>query len=309
MINFSPVLSKVDPRSSWIGYLIGAGTVLSFGIALLDPSASRELSLLERVLFWSVTVAVALILLEGVQMLFGRTPWASRLTAFAQVLIAGAIGAFLFSAFSVVVLDRLLALPGSDTYQDELSVMGILEELGYSAGGIILFWSLLNAPRLLMIAYQQEDMETPQHGMAALESNNVVQNSTVGFETEDQALLEFIRRLPHRYRSDVIAMTAELHYLRVYTRHGEALILMSFGRAVEALKAVPGMTIHRSHWVSIRHVTGLETQGDRVLCRLDNGSKFPVSRSNRTRLRKALEHRDRQYAVAITDEIVRQARS
>ena len=294
--SFSSALSKVDPRYSWIGYLVGAGTALSVGIALLDPSASRDLALPERTLFWLINVAVALLLLESVQMALGRSRLASRLTPIAQILIAGAIGAFLFSALSVLLLDRLLALPGSDAYQDELSVRGLLEEIRYSAGGTILFWILLNAPRLLIMAYQEE-FETQKKGEKSSDTSNDACGS-VGDDvaTTDPALFDLIRRLPRRYRGDVIAMTAELHYLRVYTRDGEALILMSFGRAVEALNAINGMTIHRSHWVSIRHVQDIETQGERVYCRMDNGSVFPVSRANRARLRKALEARDTKLA-------------
>ena len=84
-------------------------------------------------------------------------------------------------------------------------------------------------------------------------------------------LLDLLSRLPRRIGTDIVAISAELHYLRVYTRNGEALILMSFGRAVEALGVIPGQAIHRSHWIALAHIATLDSDGDRVICRLDTG--------------------------------------
>jgi len=75
---------------------------------------------------------------------------------------------------------------------------------------------------------------------------------------------------------------------------------MSFGRAVQALGVIPGQRVHRSHWVALAHVLSLESDGDRVLCRLETGLDLPVSRTYRTRLRAALALRDERRLLHAT---------
>jgi DNA-binding LytR/AlgR family response regulator len=116
-------------------------------------------------------------------------------------------------------------------------------------------------------------------------------------------LIDLLSRLPRRIGTDIVAVSADLHYLRVYTSSGEALILMSLGRAVEALGVIPGQKIHRSHWVALAHVLSLDNDGDRVLCRLKNGLQLPVSRTYRTRLRAALATRDEQRLLQVAQKM------
>jgi DNA-binding LytR/AlgR family response regulator len=56
------------------------------------------------------------------------------------------------------------------------------------------------------------------------------------------------------------------------------------------------MAVHRSHWVALNHVAALETEGERVICRMVTGLTIPVSRSNRASLRQALAERDEHLA-------------
>ena len=299
MIPNSPFVAafwaKIDPRRSWIGYLFVAGIALAVGITLLEPSASANLSAVRRILFWAGHVGVALVVLECVQLVLGRTAIARRMSPLLLVISGGAIGAILFSSLSIVLLEGLLADPDPKAVAEEVSMASLLAELRNSAGQVVLFWVLLNAPRLIMIAQDQEDgsEEMDVRHLDAPETPSPTQAAP----DRSAALVELVSRLPRRLGTDIVAMTAELHYLRVYTRQGNALILMSFGRAVEALQVVAGMQVHRSHWVALNHVTALETDGDKVVCRMDTGLPVPVSRNNRAALRKALHERNQGAAL------------
>jgi len=121
---------------------------------------------------------------------------------------------------------------------------------------------------------------------------------------ESRQLVDLLSRLPRRIGTDIVAISAELHYLRVYTLTGDALILMSFGRAIEALGVIPGQAVHRSHWIALAHVVAVESDGDRVICRLDTGLDLPVSRTYRVRLRAALASRDNERVVQAAQRIV-----
>ncbi|GHC52130.1 LytTR family DNA-binding domain-containing protein [Neogemmobacter tilapiae] len=282
------LVARIDPRNSWIGYLIAAGTLLAIGLAVSEPSASQGLDLPARFVFWLAHVASALFLFELAQIHLGRIALFERLPPLLLVLAVGVVGAFFFAVFNLVLLDRIVELLDGQMDQEPISVSSLLDELRDSGVTSVLFWVLLNGPRLIMIAQQKDADEPP----SAERPDSLDEPSAFG-----GALLDLLSRLPRRIGTDIVAISAELHYLRVYTRNGEALILMSFGRAVEALDVIPGQPIHRSHWVALAHIARLENDGNRVFCQLDTGLELPVSRSHRARLRAALAVRDEQQVL------------
>lgn len=288
-------MAQIDPRNSWIGYLIAAGTLLSIGLALSEPSASEGLGLPARLVFWLAHVSSALFLFELAQIHLGRIALFERLPPLLLVMAVGVVGAFLFAVFNLLLLDRIAFLGGDLADSEPISFVGLIEELRDSGATSVLFWVLLNSPRLIMIA-QQQDAETaddppPRDGpLPAPDKAGEPLNAS-------GPLLDLLSRLPRRIGTDIVAISAELHYLRVYTSTGEALILMSFGRAVKALAVIPGQSIHRSHWVALAHVQTLEAGENRVSCRLDTGLVLPVSRTYRASLRTALAARDAQLVL------------
>lgn len=287
--------AQIDPRNSWTGYLIAAGTLLSIGLALSEPSASEGLGLPARLAFWLAHVASAMFLFELAQVQLGRIALFDRLPPILKVVTVGMMGAFLFAAFNLLLLDRMVFFIDGLTDFEPISLTGLTIELRDSGAISVLFWFLLNSPRLIMIAQQHDtiganQMSNPDH------TQTVPEQAALPAAAEGH-LIELLSRLPRRIGSDIVTVSAELHYLRVYTRSGEALILMSFGRAVEALGVIPGLRVHRSHWVALAHVLSLEIDGDRVLCRLDTGLEVPVSRTYRTSLRTALALRDEQRVL------------
>lgn len=283
-------LGAVDPRTSWIGYLFSAWILLSLGLTILDPSASRDLSFPMRLLFWLGHVGAGLIILEAVQIALGRTVLSDRLQPWAQILLAGVVGAILLSAFSFFALDPLFARYGAEAGSDGSTFVEFLSEIRFSAGATVLFWLLLNGPRLVKIAQQREldlvpALSTPDTGP--------ILNAESGDKT---ALSHLLQKLPHRIGTDLVALSAELHYLRVYTSQGNALILMPLGKAIKAVESIRGVAIHRSHWIATDYLAEVRTQGDRVLCRMTTGLVLPVSRTGRSLLRIAVDERRREMA-------------
>lgn len=290
------LVARVDPRKSWTGYLIAAGTLLAVGLALSEPSASSGLGLLARFVFWLAHVASALFLFELAQIHLGRVALFARLPPLLLVMAVGVVGAFLFAVFNLLLLDRLAFFLFGDPLDSEpMSIAGLVDELRDSGATSVLFWVLLNSPRLIMIAQQTDADDAVEQAPAEVAS--ISSTPTDRPPEASGPLLELLSRLPRRIGTDIVAISAELHYLRVYTRTGEALILMSFGRAVKALEVIPGQPVHRSHWVALAHVGTLHSDRDRVICRLDTGLELPVSRTYRARLRAALAMRDQQAVL------------
>ena len=88
-----------------------------------------------------------------------------------------------------------------------------------------------------------------------------------------------LQRLPQAQRGTLLALKSDDHYVRVYTDAGEALILMRLSDAIKLAAPVPGMRVHRSHWVADEAVTGFDRSGHTGTLLLSNTLTVPVSRS------------------------------
>ena len=108
-------------------------------------------------------------------------------------------------------------------------------------------------------------------------------------QPENAAYPKFMERIPVARRGQLIAISAELHYLRVYTTKGEALILQGFGEALSQLGSKVGLQIHRSHWIDQGFVTGFSRDGARMEVTLSTGLVLPVARSRRDVVTTTLE--------------------
>lgn len=86
---------------------------------------------------------------------------------------------------------------------------------------------------------------------------------------------------------ELVAVEAEDHYIQVHSTRGKELVYYRFRDALQELEAVPGLQIHRSAWVSRRHVTSLDGRGRKLEVVLVTGERLPVSLSNRGALLQA----------------------
>ena len=104
-----------------------------------------------------------------------------------------------------------------------------------------------------------------------------------GFVDGDEApaplLPRLALRLPDECRGPVLRISGRDHYVDVTTACGEASLLMRFSDALAELEGVDGMQVHRSHWVAADAVIGGGREGGRVVLRLTDGGRVPVSRT------------------------------
>jgi len=94
----------------------------------------------------------------------------------------------------------------------------------------------------------------------------------------DSALIAL---LPAKVGTEVLALHAEDHYVRVYTRLGSALVRYRFGDAMRDLEPLDGMQVHRSFWVRRTAVVAIDTQVNPWLITIDGGQQIPVSQAFR----------------------------
>ena len=260
-----------------------AGLTLTLALTALEPASSQGLDVLPRIAFWAAHNAAALALLSVAQLAITRTRRLGAAPPFVQVALAGLLGAVLFTPVALG-LDSLFGAFAGTLVDDASLLDDLAEEFAALAPPLWLIWCLLNAPRLVYLNAHAEPA-----ALAAGEPGGRAQADPPApppaGSPGDDIRQEFWERVPNRLGREIVALTAELHYLRVYTTRGDALIFMAFGRAVEALAANRGFQIHRSHWVALAHVVDLEQKDGKLLCVLDTGLRLPVSRANRAALR------------------------
>ncbi len=268
--------------SSWETYLLCCIAALTLVFWTLNPSVSEELGQGERFAFWLSHVALAVGLLRFSQIALQKFAALDSLPAILQVIVAGLLGAVFFTPFAVG-LDAVFVRFGSlSPDPEETWFMTGVTEFSSFVVPLTFTWLLINAPLLFALGQPE--------GLSAAEDRD--QETPVSVPVEEGAERVW-GRLPPALGNDVVAFSAELHYLRVYTSRGNTLILHAFSSAVdqmaEATSGVAGMQIHRSHWVALSHVTGISKDGEKVFCDLDNGLQLPVSRPFRPELRAAVK--------------------
>ncbi len=94
---------------------------------------------------------------------------------------------------------------------------------------------------------------------------------------------------PKIRNSELLAVQAEDHYIRVYTARGSDLISMSFGDAMIALQGYQGSKVHRSWWVALDAIEHVQPDGTSLLLKLKDGLSVPVSRRLKSEFKRKLK--------------------
>jgi hypothetical protein len=225
--------------------------------------------------FWALHVGPLIALLAIAQIVLGKFSAMARRPVLVQLLLAAVVASLLFSPLALLV-DALFQAEGSVDDDGESLVFEAFSEIAHYFIPASLTWLLINASSLRKLPHA----ETKELAAEALAQVDAPES-------------DFWARMPGRLGRNIVAMSAELHYLRVHTTQGDALILFPFGQAVALLDSKNGMQIHRSHWVSLSHVDELTSDNGRVFCKTIGGPTLPVSRSYRSSLRNALKDNGR----------------
>ena len=97
-----------------------------------------------------------------------------------------------------------------------------------------------------------------------------------------------IAALAHVLPVDIVAMSAEDHYVRLHFVNGRSvLILYRFATALCELDSEDGVQVHRSHWVRRSAVTGGSDLGRSGRLHLVGGAEVPVSHAYVQLVRRA----------------------
>lgn len=255
------LIRAFDPTRRWLDFLVSAGFVLVLLFTWLAPMASEGLGLIARFVFWVLHVSIPLAFAQAVQLLLAR---ASSLQAWPAILVSGLIAALLFTPLASL-FDTLFPVSGDDAKQAFPSLpAALLDEFFALAPPVVLCWAALNGVRGIRLSAAARGRDHPESAVVGLLRHDLRGQDPV----------------------QIVALSAELHYTRVYTTRGDDLILYAFGQATK--EAGEGIQIHRSHWVATAHVRDLHKSASGWEVELDTGLRLPVARARRKEVEYAL---------------------
>lgn len=264
-------------------WFLGSGVFVSVLFAVIQPEGTAAAPFAIRLLQWLLNVFVPLGILIAVhERMNGMTPLA-RFNPLLTLTLSGLAGSFLFSPVALG-LDLVF---GSVAQEGAAPVDGWLRawllELTGVSGPVTLVWLGMNVPAVLELNFggssEERSKPMPEDARAPV----VEEEPTVEPGAEHNP---FFSLLPEHIGRDIMWIKSELHYLRVVTRSGKALILFNLRDAIACLPDDAGVTPHRSYWVACRHVTRyVTTPGGAELC-MSDGERIPVARRRRADIRR-----------------------
>jgi len=96
-----------------------------------------------------------------------------------------------------------------------------------------------------------------------------------------------LQRLPEEWGKKILRITVRDHYVEIVTDRTKEKVLMRFSDAISEAEGIPGLQVHRSHWVAEDAVRTIEREKGRMFLTLEDGSRIPVSRGFRTAVMEA----------------------
>jgi hypothetical protein len=239
-----------------------------------------EAPLLAIVLVWALHLSVGLVAIRAGVIGLSRWPKTATWSDLSLLAVSGFVASLVLAPVSFVIDQSLLTL-GVDT-DDELLIgssatalkifFGIVEEWTHVVGPTVLVAVMLALP-----AWWVRRQSTPSPNVSEMSREAEVPIASDSASAEPMAIRSCLQRLPPALGTDLIAAQSELQYVRIYTTLGDALVLGALKDVAEQREA-EGQLVHRTWWVSNRHVRTLRRKGTQYVLTMANGLEIPVSR-------------------------------
>ena len=268
-------LSFIEPS-----YLLAVGFVLLGTFVSVGSTQGLEAPLLVIVLVWALHLSIGLFAIRTGVIGLSRSPMTAKWPDLSLLALAGFIASLVLAPVSFLIDQGLLVL-GVDTDDERLigsgatllkTSFGIVEEWTQVVGPTVLVAVMLALPawwvgrRSALPTNVSDSGPEPQVSI----SNDFV-------SAEPTVTRSCLQRLPPALGTDLIAAQSELQYVRIYTTRGDALVLGALKDVAEQREA-EGQLVHRTWWVSNRHVRTLRRKGTQYVLTMANGLEVPISR-------------------------------
>jgi hypothetical protein len=282
-MTISSSASNPASAASIARYLGGAGFALWLLVMALQPDVGVTAPWLWMGLFWFLQIGSGLVLLQSLLYLFSRSQRLRQWHLWLLVAGSGIAGSALLAPLYWVIEEGLVQMvPGFEANLDDdepeatagFCWQALLEEFVNVVGPVTAAWILISWPRLQGLL---PPLLLPPPNAAASDS---VPEREVPASAGTDGNPAWRAALPPELGDDLVAVSSELQYLRVWTTRGSTLILGAL-QDVEDSEATSGMRVHRSWWVHASHVRSVRRRSAGLVCQLSDGREIPVSRRRR----------------------------
>lgn len=244
------------------GLLIFVGAI--FLLTILGPFGSYEaLSLAHRFIFWTAVLSAVAIPMHIAIRILLETPHLGALPRLGRIALGSMVA----------------AVPGTGLV---FFVRAVLWPTSFALDALPTTWFQVSAIGFAIGCFHF----LPAGDEPGTESESVAPPAPNGHA-------RFQSRLDPATGTDIVSLSMQDHYVQVSTTSGTQLVLIRFADALTELEALDGLRIHRSHWVALKHVTGITRDDGKLRAQLDDGRSLPVSQTYAKALRTRLAVRDR----------------
>jgi hypothetical protein len=288
---------KVDTRK----WFLGAGVFVAVLFTVINPEGSAPVPFPVRLVQWLLNVFISLAIIIAVHGRLNQWTGLAQTRPWLALTVSGLVGALLFSpaalALDVLFGDNTLGDPPGTQWLDAW-----LDEWTGVTQTALLVWLGMNAPAVLGLDF--DGRRRQRQGGSGKETSDTLTTALApedtespGGECEDRkenhvprgsAGSTFLELLPERIGTDIAWMKSELHYLRVVTTRGKALVLFNLGDAADGMPESAGVMAHRSYWVAYAHVERLVTSDGKSELLMKDGTRIPVARRRRAEVRRRI---------------------
>lgn len=276
-------------RSTQLILHLGIPIVVGFIMGLNQVRLGQHLTLAMSVLFWTTISLGVWTIFEAVTrgVAVVLRPWMPGLLV--VLLVAMPIASIPGRSFIYLMVDLFATLridgdvpPLPPPYS--LS-WPFFESHLRSWGGFFTFWGAANLVLVELLGFSRFGFAARKQVPSAMVETNGSPQETL----PAKPLPRIVTRIPPQLGTDLLALCAQDHYLKVHTPYGSAMILYSLSEAIEELDSagLQGLRIHRSHWVARAAVARVVSEGRGYLVHLTNGLELPVGPSYIALLRTA----------------------
>ena len=252
--------------------------------AAIRAANADAVNTLSSLTFWLIIAGVtAICFLSGPFGTIDALPWGIRLVYWAmQVITAGIAGVWThflirtqgWTGFTLL-LSVSLAFGVVVFVIVVLFSLALLEPIGKYPGALdLLLYSFPSASLIFLL-------------LALIVPVGAMTDAIDEAEMPTRPKL-FDRLKKHRTAGHILSLSAQDHYVEVFTDAGAELCLIRLADAIVELAPEQGFQIHRSHWVALSAITSLDTNGSSAEVTLSDGRTLPVSQSRLSDLRKLL---------------------
>ena len=226
-------------------------------LALSGPFGSyAQIPFLERFLLWGSLAALALVVASAL-----------------RTLVYGHLGMDDYwrgSSLTAGLVAMVLSYPVLRVTQ------AISHGAGYMPPSFAEIWGFVFCLSMGFCAFRR----AAEGGAVALEGGSTFA-PTAGPDQMHAPEPRLMARLEADLRGVPVRVAVRDHYVDVVTDKGTGSVLMRFSDAIAELDGVDGLRVHRSHWVAAHAVVAVERGEAKVMLRLIDGVRVPVSRSYR----------------------------